>query len=85
MTEPRSIIERLRDDHCATSDVDEAADMLEFLFGQFKLRSLHMGGQHHWWFEHLWPWGHARGPDIETAVRNAMAAKQAETATEEVA
>lgn len=71
-----SIIERLRD--CDSRDTDEAADMLEFLFQQFQSRSLKMNGMHSWRFHHHWPWVHAKGPNIEAAVRRAMEKVQSE-------
>lgn len=74
MSEPRPLIERLRDyDTCHDGDVDEAADMLEFLLGQFQASSLMANNQHYYRFRTGWPWTHATGPNIETAVRNAMA------------
>ena len=47
--------------------------MLEFLLQQFQSHSLKMDGWHSWRFRGGWPWTHARGPDIRTAVCNAMA------------
>lgn len=78
----QSIIERLRSDNCSASDVDEAADMLEFLLSQFRSRSLHMGNMHYWHLRGGWPWTEARGPNIEAAVRRAMEKAQSEKEAE---
>lgn len=72
--ELRPLVERLRDyDNCHDGDVDDAADMLEFLLEQFQCSSLMADNQHYWRHKTGWPWTHATGPNIETAVLNAMA------------
>ena len=64
-------VKRLRDyDNCNDGDVDEAADLLEFLLARF--RPVTTIGGNHWRFATEWPWTHATGPDIETAIRAAM-------------
>lgn len=50
----KSIAERLRDyDMCHEMDVDDAADMLEFFFGQMQMHSPKMNGQHSYRFINL--------------------------------
>jgi hypothetical protein len=69
------IVMRLRDyDNCHDRDVDEAADMLEFFFGQMQMYSPDMGGQHSYRFRSGgWPMTHCKGPSAEDAVRSTMA------------
>jgi len=65
------IVIRLRDPSFA--DIDEAADMLEFFFGQMQMHSPDMGGQHSYRFRSGgWPMTHCKGPNAEDAVRAAM-------------
>jgi len=43
------IVERLRNyDTCHDGDIDEAADMIEFLLGSLQSHSLKMDGGHSW-------------------------------------
>lgn len=51
---------------------DEAADMLEFFFGQMQMHSPKMNGQHSWRFSGGWPMTHCVGPNSEDAVKAAM-------------
>ena len=68
------IVNRLRDyNNCHDGDVDEAADLLEFLLSRFQSHSLQMNGQHSWRFRTDWPWKYATGPTIEEALKAAMA------------
>ena len=67
------IVMRLRNyDECHDGDVDEAADMLEFLLGQFQLTDCKMDSQHGWRFRHGWPMNHCVGQTAEAAVKAAM-------------
>jgi len=68
------IVMRLRNyDECHDGDVDEAADMLEFFFGQMQMHSPDMGGQHSYRFRSGgWPMTHCKGPNAEDAVRSAI-------------
>lgn len=51
----------------------EAADMLEFFFGQMQMHSPKMNGQHSYRFlSGGWPMNHCVGPSAEEAVRSAM-------------
>lgn len=70
----RDIVSRLRNyDECHDGDVDEAADMLEFFFGQMQMHSLKMDGQHGYRFRGSgWPMSHCVGPSAEDAVRAAI-------------
>lgn len=47
-------------------------EMLNFLLGNFQMCSPKMDGSHSWRFRMGWPWTHAKGSDIRTAVENAM-------------
>lgn len=52
---------------------DEAADMLQFFFGQLQMHSPKMNGQHSYRFRGSgWPMTHCRGPNAEDAVRAAV-------------
>lgn len=75
MGEEKTIVERLRNyDSCNDGDIDEAADMLEFFFGQMQMHSPHMGGQHSYSFKSFgWPMKHCKGPNREDAVKSAVA------------
>jgi hypothetical protein len=67
------IVMRLRDyDGCHDGDIDEAADMLEFFFGQMQMHSPKMDGQHSYRFRGGWQMTHCRGPNAEDAVRAAI-------------
>lgn len=44
----------------------------KFLLCQFTSHSLHMDGQHSWRFCTGWPWSHAKGPNVISAIRAAM-------------
>jgi hypothetical protein len=67
------IVTRLRRyDGKPGGDLDQAADMLEFLLGQFQVTDCKMDGQHGWRFMHGWPMTHCKGSTIEEAVRAAM-------------
>ena len=70
----RDIVSRLRNrDECRDGDVGEAADMLEFFFGQMQGYSLEMSGQHSYRFRSSgWPMSHCVGPSAEDAVRAAI-------------
>lgn len=78
------IVKRLRD-HAADNEgpgayygtdprlYQEAADMLEFFFGQMQMHSPDMGGQHSYRFcSGGWPMTHCKGPNAENAVRAAI-------------
>jgi hypothetical protein len=68
-----SIVERLRNyTECHDGDVDEAADMLEFFFGQMQMHSPKMNGLHRWGFRSGWPMTHCIGPNAEDAVKAAI-------------
>ena len=70
-TSVHPIVIRLRDP--SFTDLDEAADMLEFFFGQMQMHSPDMGGQHSYRFRSGgWPMTHCKGPNAEDAVRAAM-------------
>lgn len=68
------IVMRLRDyDNCHDGDVDEAADMLEFFFGQMQMHSPDMGGNHSYRFRSGgWPMTHCKGSNAEDAVKSAI-------------
>ena len=52
--------------------LQEAADMLEFFFGQMQMHSPKMNGQHSYRFRSGgWPMTHCVGPSEEDAVRSA--------------
>ncbi len=68
-----SIAKRLREcNDLESDDIDEAADMLEFFFGQMQMHSAKMDGQHSWRFRSGWPMTHCVGSDAQSAVRSAM-------------
>lgn len=76
------IIKQLRDfDECHDGVVDEAADMLEFFFGQMQAHSVKMDGQHSYRFRGGWPMTHCIGSTPEEAVRAAL--KEVKRAGEE--
>ena len=52
--------------------MQEAADMLEFFFGQMQMHSPKMDGQHSYRFKGGWPMTHCVGPNAEDAVRAAI-------------
>ena len=72
--DPPGIVSRLRNyETCHDSDIDEAADMLEFFFGQMQARSIKMNGQHSYRFMvGGWPMTHCIGPSAEHAVKSAI-------------
>lgn len=68
-----SIVDRLRNyDTCHDGDIDLAADMLEFFFGQMQMHSPKMNGQHSYRFMMGWPMTHCIGSTAEEGVFNAM-------------
>lgn len=73
-TRVHDIVMRLRNyDECHDGDVDEAADMLEFFFGQMQMHSPKMNGQQSYRFRGSgWPMTHCVGPNAEDAVRSAI-------------
>jgi hypothetical protein len=53
--------------------LNDAADMLEFFFGQMQMHSPKMGGEHSYQFRSGgWPMTHCKGPSAEHAVRAAI-------------
>lgn len=55
-TETHDIVAKLRDrDYCDYGDVDDAADMLEFLLDQLQMHSPKMDGNHSYRFRNGWP------------------------------
>ncbi len=73
MTDPRPIFERLRDyDSCDDDDINEAADMLDFFFGQMQTHSPKMDGQHSYRFHGGWPMAHCVGPTKEDGIKAAI-------------
>jgi len=53
--------------------LNDAADMLEFFFGQMQMHSPKMGGEHSYRFRSGgWPMTHCKGPNAEQAVRAAI-------------
>lgn len=68
------IVTRLRNyNECNDGDVDEAADILEFFFGQMQMRDPSMDGLHIYRFRNGgWPMTHCKGPNSEDAVRAAV-------------
>jgi len=55
------------------TDVDEAADMLEFFLGQMQAHCVKMDGQHKYRFESGgWPMTHCIGPNAEAAAQSAV-------------
>ncbi len=73
-TRVHDIVTRLRNyDECHDGDVDDAADMLEFFFGQMQMHSPKMNGQHSYRFcGSGWPMTHCVGLNAEDAVRAAI-------------
>ena len=69
-----SLVERLRNyDECHDGDIDLAADMLEFFFGQMQVASAKMDGNHYWRLSNGWPMGSScRGSTKEEAIRFAI-------------
>lgn len=61
-------------------ELSEKERMLDFLLGQFQMHSPKMGRNHSWLFRYGWPWSHAKGENIEAAIRNAMAEVEREKA-----
>lgn len=78
--EPVGIVDRLRNyESCHDGDVDEAADMLEFFFGQMQITSAKMDGNHFWRLTNGWPMGSScRGRTKEEAIRFAIKAVKEE-------
>jgi hypothetical protein len=71
------IVEQLRRrDMRPGCDIDQAADMLEFLLSQFQITDCKMDGNHGWRFRHGWPMTHCQGQTIEQAIRAAMAEQE---------
>jgi neutral trehalase len=68
------IVTRLRNyDTCHDGDIDEAADMLDFFFGQMQMQSPKMNGQHSYLFKSTgWPMTHCKGPNAVEAVQAAI-------------
>jgi hypothetical protein len=53
--------------------MNQAADMLEFFFGQMQMHSPKMDGQHSYRFRGSgWPMTHCVGPNAEDAVKSAL-------------
>ena len=52
--------------------MQDAADMLDFFFGQMQMHSPKMDGQHRYRFRDGWPMTHCVGPNAEDAVRAAV-------------
>ena len=50
----------------------DAANILEFLFGEMQMWSPKMNGSHRWSFRGGWPWTHCIGRTPEEAIRAAM-------------
>jgi hypothetical protein len=73
------IVERLRcgvigDSVSICQTMIEAADMLDFFFGQMQMCSPKMDGQHSYVFRSSgWPMTHCKGPHSEDAILAAMA------------
>lgn len=57
---------------CVAAELDRLKAELAFLHGQFQMHSPQMGGEHSWRFMTGWPWTHAKGPNIQDAIRRAM-------------
>ena len=67
------IVARLRNyDACHDGDIDQAADMLDFLLSSMQSHSLKMDGQHSWRFTGGWPLSSVRASSAEEAVLKAM-------------
>lgn len=67
------IVDRLRNyDTCNDSDVDIAADMLEFFFNCMQSHSLHMDGTAAYRFHGGWPLTSARGNGKEEVVMQCL-------------
>jgi hypothetical protein len=52
--------------------LQEAADMLEFLFDEMQMWSPKMDGVHRWSFRQGWPWTHCVGRNPEEAIKAAI-------------
>jgi hypothetical protein len=52
--------------------MQEAADMLDFFFGQMQMYLPKMDGQHKYRFRSDWPMTHCKGPNAEDAVKSAI-------------
>lgn len=52
--------------------LQEAADMLEFLFDEMQMWSPKMDGSHRWSFRQGWPWTHCIGRSPEEAIKAAI-------------
>ena len=59
--------------------MQEAADMLDFLFGEMQIHSAKMDGRHLYRFRNGWPMNHLIGTRPEDAVRVAMREVQEQT------
>ena len=71
------IINRIMDyDNCHDDDIDEAAELLEFLLDRFEFATYEINGHHRWKFSARWPWKEARGPNIEAALKAALEAQK---------
>lgn len=67
------IVERLRNyDDCHDGDIDEAADMIEFLLGSLQSHSPKMDGQRSWMWHAGWPLSSVRASTAEEAVKQAI-------------
>lgn len=65
------IVTRLR--NMGLEPCNEAADMLQFFFGQMQMHNPDMGGNHSYRFRSSgWPMTHCKGPNAESAVRSAI-------------
>ena len=64
---------RAKDIDRAITLMQEAADMLEFFFGQMQMHSPKMDGQHSYRLRGSgWPMTHCVGPNAEDAVKSAI-------------
>jgi len=66
-------VNRLRFANVTNDDIEDVADLLEFLLNRFEPATLEPEDQHTWRFAAGWPWKHARGATIEAALQSAMA------------
>jgi len=69
-------VARLRFANVTNDDIEDIADLLEFLLDRFEPATLEMNDQHRWKFSARWPWKEARGPTIEAALQAALAAQK---------
>ena len=60
------------DDQQPVQVLQEAADMLEFLFDEMQPWSPKMDGNHRWSFRSGWPWTHCVGRNPEEAIKAAI-------------